>query len=321
MNKWKVAVASVLAVGVLAGCGTSGNTSSVNTSSGNSTGGSSSGNVTIGFAVSTLNNPFFVAMRDGVQQEAQSKGVKVVVMNGNNDPSTQLNQVQDLIQQKVSAILLNPTDSEGLAQAVKMANDAHIPVITLDRSVSSGKVSTFIASDSVQAGKMAADEIIKALGGKGQVVELQGVIGTSAERDREKGFDEEIKTAPNIQVVAKQAADFDRSKALNVMQNLLQAHPNVQGVFAQNDEMALGALAAAQQANKSGIKIVGIDGESEAVNDVNKGLLFADIAQQPKSEGALGVDYALKVIAGSSVPATVPSPLHLVEKGSTFKGF
>ena len=139
MNKWKVAVASVLAVGVLAGCGTSGNTSSVNTSSGNSTGGSSSGNVTIGFAVSTLNNPFFVAMRDGVQQEAQSKGVKVVVMNGNNDPSTQLNQVQDLIQQKVSAILLNPTDSEGLAQAVKMANDAHIPVITLDRSVSSGK--------------------------------------------------------------------------------------------------------------------------------------------------------------------------------------
>jgi ribose transport system substrate-binding protein len=320
MNKWKVAVASVLAVGVLAGCGTGGNTSGGNTS-GNTTSGGGSGNITIGFAVSTLNNPFFVAMRDGVMQEAQAKGVKVVVMDGNNDPSTQLNQVQDLIQQKVSAILLNPTDSEGLAQAVKLANDAKIPVITLDRSVSGGNVATFIASDSVQAGKMAADELIKALGGKGEVVELQGVIGTSAERDREKGFDEEIKTAPGIKVVAKQSADFDRSKALNVMQNLLQAHPNVQGVFAQNDEMALGALKAIQQANKTGIKIVGVDGEAEAVNDVNKGLLYADIAQQPKSEGALGVDYALKVINGESVPATVPSPLQLVEKGSTFSGF
>ncbi|GMA51386.1 D-ribose ABC transporter substrate-binding protein [Alicyclobacillus contaminans] len=317
MNKMKAAVTAVLAVGVLAGCGTTGSNGNA---AGNSTGSTGSGK-TIGFAVSTLNNPFFVAMQEGVKEEAQSKGVKVVIMNGNNDPSTQLNQVQDLIQQKVSAILLNPTDSEGLAQAVKMANAANIPVITLDRSVSSGQVSTFIASDSVEAGKMAADELIKALGGKGKVVELQGVIGASSERDREKGFDDEIKTAPGIQVVARQSADFDRSKALNVMQNLLQAHPDIQGVFAQNDEMALGALKAIQQANKSGIKIVGIDGEAEAINDVNQGLMYADIAQQPKEEGVLGVDKALSIIDGQSVPATVPSPLQLVEKGSSFKGF
>jgi len=321
MNKWKVAVASALAVGVLAGCGTANNTAT-NNSAGNTTGQGSTGKtITIGFDVSTLNNPFFVAMRDGVQKEAAAKGVKVIVDNGNNDASTQLNQMQDLIQQKVSAILLNPVDSQSLSAAVKLANTAGIPVITLDRSVNSGKVATFIASDSVQAGKMAADELIKALNGKGQVAELQGTMGASSEIDREKGFDNEIKTAPGIQVVAKQTANFDRNTALNVMENILQAHPNITGVFAQNDEMALGALKAIQQSNKKGISIVGIDGEQEAVNDVNSGLLFADIAQQPASEGKLGVDYAVQVINGQSVPSTVSSPLQLVEKGSSFKGF
>lgn len=276
---------------------------------------------TIGFAVSTLNNPFFVAMVNGVKSEAKKEGVTVIVDNGNNDPSTQLNQMQDLIQQKVNAILLNPTDSQSLSSAVKLANTAHIPVITLDRSVSSGTVATFIASDSVQAGKMAADEIIKALNGQGQVAELQGTIGTSAEADREKGFDQEIATASGITVVARQTANFDRSTALNVMQNILQAHPNIKGVFAQNDEMALGALKAIQQSQKSGIAIVGIDGEQEAVNDVQQGIMYADIAQQPAQEGVLGVQYAVKVIQGQAVPQTISSPLQLVVKGTSFTGF
>lgn len=328
MKNWKMAVSvGVIAAGLLAGCGTAGN----NTTGGNTTGGNATGNTaggttgnsqyTIGFAVSTTNNPFFVSMENGVKQEASKLGVKVIVDNGNNDPSTQLNQVQDLIQQKVSAILLNPTDSQSLSSAVKAANAANIPVITLDRSVTSGTVATFIASDSVKAGKMAADELIKALNGKGQVAELQGTMGTSAESDREKGFDQEIATATGITVVAKQTANFDRSTALNVMQNILQAHPNIKGVFAQNDEMALGALKAIQQAGKKNIAIVGIDGEQEAVNDVNQGLLYADIAQQPAQEGALGVQNAVALLNGKQVPATISSPLQLVEKGSSFKGF
>ncbi|HLZ20531.1 MAG TPA: substrate-binding domain-containing protein [Ktedonobacterales bacterium] len=276
---------------------------------------------TIGFAVSTLNNPFFVAMVNGVKAEAQKEGVTVIVDNGNNDPATQLNQMQDLIQQKVNAILLNPTDSQSLSSAVHLANNAHIPVITLDRSVTSGQVATYIASDNIQAGKMAADELIKALNGQGEVVDLQGSLGTSAEIDREKGFTQEIATASGITVVARQSANFDRSTALNVTQNLLQAHPNVKGVFAQNDEMALGALKAIQQANKSGIAIVGIDGEQEVVNDVQQGTIYADIAQQPIQEGVLGVQYAVTVIKGQSIPTSVNSPLQLVIKGTTFTGF
>ncbi|WP_067922877.1 D-ribose ABC transporter substrate-binding protein [Alicyclobacillus shizuokensis] len=322
MRKKSVVVASALTIGLLAGCGVTGG--SPNTVSGNTSSSSSSASgsgKTIGFAVSTLNNPFFVAMQKGAKEEAQKEGVKLIVDNGNNDSSTQLNQVEDLIQQKVDAIILNPVDSQGLAQAVKMANNANIPVITLDRTVTGAKVTTYIASDNVKAGKMAADELIKALGGKGSVVELQGQIGTSSEREREQGFDQEIKKASGIQVVARQAANFDRNEALNVMQNLLQAYPTVKGVFAQNDEMALGALKAIEQSGKSGIRIVGIDGEAEAVNDVNKGLLYADIAQQPEREGQLGVEYAIKAANGENVDAIVSSPIKLIEKGSSFKGF
>lgn len=291
------------------------------TTGSSTTGGSSSSKYTIGFAVSTLNNPFFVAMVNGVKSEAAKEGVTVIVDNGNNDPATQLNQMQDLIQQKVNAIILNPTDSQSLSSAVKLANQAKIPVITLDRSVSSGTVATFIASNSIQAGKMAADELIKALGGQGQVIDLQGTVGTSAEADREKGFSDEIATAPGITVVARQTANFDRSTALNVTQNLLQAHPNVKGVFAQNDEMALGALKAIQQAGKSGVAIVGIDGEQEVVNDIQQGLIYADIAQQPTQEGVLGVQSAVKLAKGETVAATVDSPLQLVVKGTSFTGF
>lgn len=319
---------SLAAMVALAGCGTAPSNSANNStgssasnSTGNSTGSTTSTSKTIGFAVSTLNNPFFVTMQTGVQSEAAKDGFKVLVENGNNDDSTQLNQVQDLIQQHVSAILLNPVDSSSLSSAVKLANKANIPVITLDRSVDSGKVATFIAANSVQAGKMAAQELIKALGGKGQVVELQGSMGTSAEIDREKGFDTEIATAPGIKVVAKQSANFDRATAMNVMQNILQAHPNINGLFAQNDEMALGALKAIQAAGKKNIKIVSIDGEKEAIADVNNGTLYADIAQEPAVEGQLGVEYAKKLFAGQSIPSTVSTPLHLVTKGSTFQGW
>jgi ribose transport system substrate-binding protein len=314
----KAVAIGLLGTSLLVGCSAQSGNQSGNASSSASNG---SAKHTIGFAVSTLNNPFFVAMRDGAQKEADSKNVNLIVDDGNNDAAKQLSQIQDLIQQKVDAIILNPVSSQSLTSAVQLANKANIPVITLDRSVDGGKIASFIASDNVLAGKMAADQLIKALNGKGKVVELQGVIGTSAERDREQGFDKEMATAKGIQIVAKQPADFDRSKALNVMQNILQSQPDVQGVFAQNDEMALGALKAIQSANKKGVAVIGIDGEKEAISNVQNGTMYADIAQQPGQEGALGVDNALKLINKETVPASIPSPLKLVNKGAQFTGF
>ena len=182
---------------------------------------------TIALVISTLNNPFFVSLKDGAQKEADKLGYNLVVLDSQNNPAKELANVQDLTVR---------------GNAVKMANQAKIPVITLDRQATKGDVVSHIASDNVQGGKMAGDYIAKKVGESAKVIELQGIAGTSAARERGEGFKQAV-AAHKFNVLASQPADFDRTKGLNVMQNLLTAHPDVQAVFAQNDEMALGACA------------------------------------------------------------------------------
>ncbi|ABO51032.1 ribose-binding protein [Desulforamulus reducens MI-1] len=269
--------------------------------------------MTIGLAVSTLNNPFFVDMRDGAKAAADKMNAELVVVDAQDDASKQVSQVENLIQQKVDIILLNPTDSDGLVTAVKDANEAKIPVITLDRNVNGGTVTSHIASDNVAGGRMAAEYIIKQLDRKGKVVELEGIAGTSAARDRGQGFHEVMDKEKNIKVVAKQPADFDRSKGLRVMENILQSQPEINAVFAHNDEMALGALQAVAAAKKD-IMVVGFDGNDDAVNAVNDGKMAATVAQQPKLIGQLGVETAQRVVKGEKVDTNIPAKLKLITK-------
>lgn len=267
----------------------------------------------LALVVSTLNNPFFVSLKDGAQAEAKKMGFDLIVLDSQNDPAKELSNVEDVLNKGVKALLINPTDSDAVKAAVRTANRAHVPVITLDRSANGGKVATHIASDNVAGGKMAGDEIIKVLGGKGKVAELQGVPGTSAARDRGKGFHEAIKADKAIDLVASQPADFDRTKGLNVMENILQAHPGIQAVFAQNDEMALGALKAIEGSGKK-IAIVGFDGTDDGIAAVKAGKMVATVAQQPDQIGALGVQAAAKVLKGEKVPAFTSVPLKLITK-------
>ncbi|MBC9784618.1 ribose ABC transporter substrate-binding protein RbsB [Heliobacterium chlorum] len=269
--------------------------------------------LTVGLALSTLNNPFFVDMRDGAQAYADKIGAKLVVVDAQDNASKQVSQVEDLIQQKVDIILLNPTDSDGLVTAVKDANKANIPVVTLDRSVSDGTVVSHIASDNVAGGKLAGEFIAKKLNNKGKAVELEGIAGTSAARDRGQGFHAVIDTQKDIKVVAKQPADFNRSKGMTVMENILQSQPDVQAVFAHNDEMALGALQALQAAKKDVI-VVGFDGGADAVKAVQDGKMAATVAQQPKLIGEIGVKTAEKVAKKEKVEAKIPVDLKLVTK-------
>ena len=187
--------------------------------------------------------------------------------------------MEDLITKNVAIILINPTDSDAVGSAVKAANGKNIPVITLDRGANSGDVVAHIASDNVAGGKMAGEYIIKQLGGNGKVVELEGIAGTSAARDRGQGFNEALKGS-GIEVVAKQTADFDRTKGLAVMENILQAQPEIDAVFAHNDEMALGALQAIKASGRT-IMIVGFDATDDAVKAVEAGEMAATVAQQP----------------------------------------
>jgi ribose transport system substrate-binding protein len=256
----------------------------------------------IALVVSTLNNPFFVTLQKGAQDKAKELGYELVVLDSQNDPAKELANVEDALNRGIKLVLLNPADSGAAKASVQAANKKNIPVLTLDRSASGGNVISHIASDNVAGGKLAGELIIKKLGGKGEV----------AARDRGKGFHDAMKSAPGIKVVASQPADFDRTKGLNVMENILQARPNINAVFAQNDEMALGAIKAIEAAKKK-IIVVGFDGTDDAVAAIKSGKLAASIAQQPAKIGSLGVEAASQVLKGKKVPAYTPVPLTVLQ--------
>ena len=312
MRKFELLAVSALTL-LAAACSQQGPADSSAPSAASSSAPAAAAGKTIGLALSTQNNPFFVALKDGAQKEAAVDGYTLTVVDAQDDPAKQISSVEDLIQKKVSVILLNPTDSSALAGAVKEANNAHIPVITLDRSVDGGQVVTHIASDNVAGGDDAAKFLIKALDNKGNVIELQGVPGTSAARDRGEGFDDGIKGS-GLKIIAQQPANFDRAQGLSVTENLLQGHPDVQAIFAQNDEMALGAVRALDGAKRANVLVVGFDGTPDGIQAVKDGKIAAIVAQQPQLIGELGVKSAKSVIDGQTVEAKISVPLKLVTK-------
>ncbi|MFI6376610.1 substrate-binding domain-containing protein [Streptomyces sp. NPDC050546] len=268
----------------------------------------------MGLSLSTLNNPFFVQIRAGAQAEAKKLGVDLTVTDAQNDASQQANQLQNFTSSGLGAIIVNPVDSDAASNSVKAADKADIPVIAVDRVVNNAKLDTLVASDNVAGGELAAKSIGEKLGGKGKIVILQGQAGTSAARERAAGFEKGLKAYPGIQVVAQQPADFDRTKGLDVMSNLLQAHPDVQGVIAANDEMALGAIKALGSKAGKSVSVVGFDGTPDGLKAVEGGTLYASVAQQPSQLGKIAVDNALKALQGKKVEETVKVPVKVVTK-------
>ncbi|TCT16454.1 ribose ABC transporter substrate-binding protein RbsB [Bibersteinia trehalosi] len=267
---------------------------------------------TLALAVSTLDNPFFVTLKEGAEKKAQELGYRLVVLDSQNDPAKELANVEDLTVRGAKVLLVNPTDSDAVGNAVAIANKKNIPVITLDRGANKGVVVSHIASDNVAGGKMAGDFIADKVGKNAKVIQLEGIAGTSAARERGEGFKQSVE-ANNFEVLASQPADFDRTKGLNVMENLLASHGSAKAVFAQNDEMALGALRAIKAAKKE-IIVVGFDGTDDAVKAVEGGYLAATIAQQPEKIGELGVETADKLLKGEKVEAQIPVPLKVISK-------
>lgn len=264
----------------------------------------------VGVSVSTLNNPFFVSLTDGVNKLADENKSTVKVLDAQDDTAKQSNDVDDLIQQGVDVLLINPVDSSAIVPAVEAANAANIPVIAIDRSSDGGTLLTTVASNNEEGGKMAGEFMVEKLGENAKVVELEGVPGASATRERGKGFDDFA--ADKLDVLDKQSANFDRAEGLTVMENMLQAHSDVQGVFAQNDEMALGAAEAAQSKGKDFI-IVGFDGTEDGLKAIKEGRMTATIAQQPEEMGRLALQAAYDHFAGKDVAEKIDSPLELVQ--------
>lgn len=265
----------------------------------------------IGLAISTLNNPFFVTLKEGAEAKAKELGYELVVTDAQDDPAKQAGQIDDLIQKHVGVILLNPCDSDAAKTMVEKATKAKIQVISIDRKVNGADVLSHIASDNVAGGVLAGQELISLVGEGAKVVELQGVTGASATVDRGQGFNQAI--AGKLTVVAQQPADFNRDKGFTVMQNIIQGNKGIKGVFAHNDEMALGAVKALQAAGLKDVAVIGFDATDDAVAAVKAGTMKATVAQKPALIGSTGVEAAVKYLKGETVDKSIPVPLELIK--------
>lgn len=265
----------------------------------------------IGLAISTLNNPFFVTLKDGASAKATELGYELVVTDAQDDPAKQAGQVDDLIQKKVAVILINPCNSDAAKTMVEKAAKAGIPVISVDRGVSGAEVLSHIASDNVAGGVLAGQELLALVGEGAKVVELEGIPGASAAVDRGKGFNEAV--VGKLNVVARQPADFNRDKGFTVMQNIIQANKDIRGVFAHNDEMALGAIKALEAAGLKDVIVIGFDAVDDAVAAVKAGNMKATVAQKPSLIGSMAVETAVAHIKGEAVQKQIPVPLELVK--------
>ncbi|GIU49213.1 D-ribose ABC transporter substrate-binding protein [Shewanella sairae] len=264
----------------------------------------------IAIVLSTMNNPFFVTMKDGAEAKAAELGYKLIALDSQNDPSKELANVEDLTMRGVKAILINPTDALAVTNAIRTANRANIPVLTLDRTAEHGDIVSHIASDNIAGGELAGQYIAQQLGVNAKVIQLEGIAGTSAARERGQGFSNAV-TGNSLNMLSSQPADFDRSKGLNVMENMLAANGDVQAVFAQNDEMALGALRAIEASGKR-VMVIGFDGTDEGIAAVRRQQLSATIAQQPELLGATAIVMADKILKGQQVEKSIPVALKII---------
>lgn len=284
--------------------------------------------ITIGYSVSTFYNQFFIGMTQGVTREAKALGVHLIVDNANGDPTTQLNQVEELVARHVNAIILNPIDARGIIPAIKAANAAHIPVITLDRTAFGGRIVSFIRDSSLQMSKEGAhwlaDQLKKRYGSyRGNVVDLEGLMSSSPGQARQQGFMSVMKHYPHIKIIATLAGNFNQSTSFNDMTDVIRAHPNTQidGVFNANDDNAVGGERAIQAAglfkpvgSRKHIIIVGIDGTSQAFAAIRAGQQDVTVAQNPMKEAEASVQVAVESIEGVKVQSNIRWPHFLVTK-------
>jgi len=262
----------------------------------------------IGVTLLTVQHQFYQDLRAGLQEEAEKLGYELLITTAEFDPARQANQIDEFIVRRVNALVVCPCDSRSVGASILQANDADIPVFTADIASTSplGKVVSHIASDNKQGGREAARLLAEAIGGKGEVVVLSHPEVTSV-MDRVAGFKEEIANHADIVIAAELSAGGKRDRAVRVMEDLLQSHPNVKGVFGINDDTVLGALAAIEAAGKlEQVKLVGYDATPEAREKIKTGAIYGDVIQNPRLIGQLTVRTIHDSLTGKTVPDVIP---------------
>lgn len=248
-------------------------------------------------AVFTKNqtNPYFQTVRVGAEVAAKSLGAKVVhyIPTKPDSIPEQLSQVEDVIVKKPSAIVFVPVDYKAMVPGVEQINDAKIPIVNVTDRSAGGKFLAFVGADDYSLGLETARYLLKSIGGKGNVVILEGVKGSLTNIDRVRGFNDAIKEAKEVKLLASQPANYQRLQGLQVMENLMQSHPQIDGVLAANDAMAIGAIEALDGANRKA-KVVGINGTQEAVDAIKSGKLLASGDYNGFLQGCIGTMVAIR---------------------------
>jgi ribose transport system substrate-binding protein len=275
----------------------------------------------IGVSALTLANPFFRDLADSLKEEAAKHGYRVLITAGEFDVAKQKDQVADFIVQKVDAIVLCPCNSQSIGTSIAAANEAGIPVFTADIAclAKDAKVVCHVATDNLGGGRLAAKALQEALGGTGKVAILDHPEAESVML-RTRGFNEEIAKTPGISVVATLPAGGSKDKAFPVAEDILQAHPDLNGFFAINDPTALGALAAIEKAGKAGkVTIVGFDAMLEACQAIKDGKIYATIVQHPKEIGRKTAQAIARYMAGEELEREILIPGTIYRKAEADK--
>ena len=281
----------------------------------------------VAFVMKTLNHPFFLDMQRGAQDAAAGAGVQLVVQAAEReiDVEKQVQIIENLLQTGIKALIVTPSGSREIATVIAKANRANVPVIVVDTRVdakaaadNSLQLASFIGSDNYEGGKLAGEYLAKATGGKARVGVLEGIPGHETGDSRLRGFRDAVGAHPGMTIVASQPANWERDQGFTVFQNMLQAHPELDAVFACSDLMALGAVEAIATAGRSGrIRVVGFDALEDARKAIEAGRMEASVAQSPRDMGRLAVETAARVLRGESVPADQKVAIALVTKGTT----
>jgi ABC-type sugar transport system substrate-binding protein len=272
-------------------------------------------NKRVALSISNLQNPFFAVLHKEAEATAGLHGMTFTVHDARNDDAQQLTDLMAILNDEVDALIVNPTNTETVGPGIELANKKGIPVVTVDRKAAEGRVICHIESDNARGGQMAAEVLARLLGGRGKIIELEGIPGTSATQERGAGFNNTLRGYPDIQVVARVVADFERRKAAGIMRRLLREHPKIDGVFAHNDNMILGALDALgdQGVGKAPV-LVGFDGIREARGALREGRLAATIVQKPEKMGALAVESLVRLYRGEKPTPRILVDLELAER-------
>lgn len=314
-----IALVMALTATLFVGCTGTNPQSAATSSQPVSTAGANSGTaktIKVGVSVANLANSFYLEIKEGLESSLK-KGDQLVITDANLDSAKQINDIEDMVQQKMDIILVDPVDSKGIKSALDSCTKANIPVIAFNSPVDDvNLVKSTVASDNYMAGQLIAEALAKSIGEKGNIA-MYNYSVVKVCKDRGDGFESGIAKYPNIKIVNKQEGKPATDASLPVMENILQANPDIVGVFALNDPAAIGCIAAIESAGKiNKIKVVGVDGSKDGRAMITNGKMLASAAQFPKKIGSISIETAYKVLASEKVESDIKIPVELVDKSN-----